>query len=399
MSRIILFTGKGGVGKTTVAAATALRCGGLGYRTLVLSTDPAHSLADVFDVGLDSSPLAVAPSVWGQQLDATQRLEEVWGDVQDYLRDVMTWVGAEGIEAEELSIVPGLDEIFALADIVDAARSGAWDVIVVDCAPTAETVRLLSLPDVLRWYMERIFPIGRTVTRVVRPFASRLTSLPMPSEAVFLSTVDFYERLGSVRSLLTDADRASVRLVVNPERLVVAEGRRTATYLSLYGYRVDAVIANRLLPPGVQDPWFEAWKVTQAEHLESICSGFAPVPVLRGDLAADEVVGLDALVTFGDRLYGDLDPASVLHHDEPMRVERDGDGYVLRLALPFADRDDLELTRKGSEIHVRAGPYRRSLVLPDALRRRPVDAAALVRGALEVRFGAVGAPERATVTA
>jgi arsenite-transporting ATPase len=247
--------------------------------------------------------------------------------------------------------------------------------------------------------MERIFPIGRTVTRVVRPLATRLTSLPMPSEAVFRSTVDFYERLGSVRSLLTDADRASVRLVVNPERLVVAEGRRTATYLSLYGYRVDAVIANRLLPTSVQDPWFEAWKATQAEHLESICSGFAPVPVLRCDLAADEVVGVDALVTFGDRLYGDLDPASVLHHDEPLRVERDGDGYVLRLALPFAERDDLELTRKGGEIHVRVGPYRRSLVLPDALRRRPVDAAALIGGALEVRFGAVGAAECATVTA
>ena len=387
MTRVVLFTGKGGVGKTTVAGATALACGETGRRTLVLSTDPAHSLSDAFAIGLDSTPISVARNVWAQQLDATERFEDVWGEVQGYLAEVMDWAGVSGIEAEELSIIPGLDEIFALSDIVECATSGAWDIVIVDCGPTAETIRLLSLPEVLRWYMERVFPVGRTMTKVLRPLAARVTSLPVPSEAVFDSTVSFYERLGAVRELLTDGTRSSVRLVVNPERLVVAEARRMATYLSLYGYRVDAVIANRLLPDELADPWFKAWKEAHAEHLASIVEGFAPVPVLRVDLAASELIGVEALAAFGADLYDDLDPGAILHVDEPLEVERTGTGYLLRLALPFADQDEMELGRAGGELHVRVGPHRRALVLPDALRRRPVTDATLRDGGLLVTFG------------
>jgi arsenite-transporting ATPase len=390
MTRVLLFTGKGGVGKTTVAAATAVRCGASGRDTLVLSTDPAHSLADVLGAPLGSQPTAVAPRVHARQLDATERFEEVWGEVQAYLTQVMDWAGADGIEAEELAIVPGLDEIFALSDIVEAVTSGRWEVVIVDCAPTAETIRLLSLPDVLRWYMERVFPVSRTVTRLVRPLISRVTTMPVPGDSVFRSTTAFYEGLGAVRELLTDAETASVRLVVNPERLVVAEARRTATYLSLYGYRTDAVVANRLLPDEVSDPWFKAWKESQAEHLSSIVDGFAPVPILRAGLAAAEIVGIAALDDFGAELYAGLDPAAVLHHDEPLRVDACDGGYVLRLALPFADRDELDLGRNGPELQIRVGPYRRSLVLPDALARRPVAGAVLVGSALEVRFGDLG---------
>ena len=397
MTRIVLFTGKGGVGKTTVAAATALRCAAAGRRSLVLSTDPAHSLADAFGMPLDSFPLAVADGLWAQQLDATQRFEEVWGEVQRYLAQVMDWAGADGIEAEELSIIPGLDEIFALSDIVDCATSGAWDVVIVDCAPTAETIRLLSLPDVLRWYMERVFPVSRTVTKVLRPLASRLTSMPVPGDAVFSSTVAFYEKLGAVRDLLTHAERASVRLVVNPERLVVAEARRTATYLSLYGYRVDAVIANRLLPAEIADPWFNAWKASHAHHLASICDNFAPIPVLRADLASAELIGNDALTAFAAELYGDIDPMAILHRDTPLQVESTASGYLLRIALPFADRDELDLGRSGAELLVRVGPHRRSILLPDALTRRPIQAAGLRSGHLEVEFGTVGAAETALV--
>ena len=384
--RILLFTGKGGVGKTTVAAATALKAADSGLRTIVLSTDPAHSLADAFDVPLDSSARRITESLYGQQLDATERLEDTWGDIQEWLSRVFDWAGLDAVEAEELAVLPGLDEVFALADIKAYAESGEWDVVVVDCAPTAETLRFLSLPDVLRWYMDRVFPAGRTLTNLMRPVLGAVTSLPIAGDAVFDSTRRFYERLDGVREILTDGRRSTVRLVVNPERMVVAEARRTATYLSLFGYRVDAVIANRLLPDEITDPWFKAWKETHAEHLVAIEEGFAPLPVLRAELASEELVGLDRLRVFADSLYDD-DPTGVLHEGEPMRVERRGDLLVLVLELPFADRDELDVGRREDELLVRVGPHRRAIVLPDSLRRRHVLAARLETDRLEVTFG------------
>lgn len=386
--RILLFTGKGGVGKTTVAAATALRCADSGLRTLVLSTDPAHSLADAYDVPLDGDPREVVPGLglYGQQLDATERLEEVWGEIQAYLVEVLDWAGVDSVEAEELSVLPGLDEVFGLSDIKAHADSGAWDVIVVDCAPTAETIRLLSLPDILSWYMDRVFPVGRRLTKVVRPLLRTVTSLPVAGDDVFDATRRFYDRLDGVRELLTDPARSSVRLVVNPERMVIAEARRTATYLSLFGYRVDAVIANRLLPDAVTDPWFKAWKEAHAEHLATIEEGFAPLPVLRAELAAEELVGLAHLRSFADVLYGDVDPAAILHVGEPLRMEKRDAALVLSLELPFADRDELELGRRNGELLVRVGPHRRAVVLPDSLRKREVVGASMEGDRLEVRF-------------
>ncbi|HUF32720.1 MAG TPA: TRC40/GET3/ArsA family transport-energizing ATPase [Acidimicrobiales bacterium] len=387
MTRVLLFTGKGGVGKTTTAAATALRCAEAGQRTMVLSTDPAHSLSDALDVPLGPLASPVCDDLWGQQLDAQDRMEEAWAEIRTYLVEVLSWAGVDGIEAEELSVLPGLDEVFALADIRTHAESGEWDVVVVDCAPTAETLRLLSLPEILSWYMDRIFPMGRRVTRLVGPVLSRMSSVPVAGDAVFAATRRFYDRLDGVRELLTDPARTSVRLVVNPERMVIAEARRTHTYLSLFGYRVDAVIANRLLPDEISDPWFTAWKATHATHLEAIEEGFAPVPVLRAELAPEELVGLDALRGFADALYGDLEAGARLHDGESFGIERDGDEMVLSLPLPGATHDDLELGLHTDELLVRVGPHRRAMVLPDTLRRRPVGAAALLEGRLEVRFG------------
>jgi arsenite-transporting ATPase len=384
--RVLLFTGKGGVGKTTTAAATAVAAARTGARVLVVSTDPAHSLGDAFGIDLGDQPGRVEGSLWGQQLDATARMEESWADIQDWLRDVFAWAGLEAIEAEELSVLPGLDEVFALADIKTHAASGDWDVLVVDCAPTAETIRLLSLPDVLTWYMERVFPVGRKVNRVVAPLLGRLTSLPVAGDEVFGATSRFYDRMDGVKQLLTDPDVTSVRLVVNPERMVIAEARRTATYLSLYGYHVDAVVANRLLPDDVVDPWFDRWRDLQAEHLKTIEQGFAPVPVLRAELADDELVGIEALAAFAERLYGGDDPAARRHLAEPMYVEEDVDGVNLVLELAQADRDDLEVGRVGDELLVRVGPYRRAIVLPDSLRRREVTGASLRDGVLRVAF-------------
>jgi arsenite-transporting ATPase len=384
--RILLFTGKGGVGKTSVAAATALRCADAGLRTLVLSTDPAHSLADAFELPLDGEAREVAPSLYGLQLDATQRLEEVWGEIQAYLVEVFDWAGVDAVEAEELSVLPGLDEVFSLSDIKAHAENGAWDVLVVDCAPTAETIRLLSLPDILSWYMERVFPMGRRVTKVVRPFLRTVTNLPVAGDDVFDATARFYDRLAGVRELLTDGSRSTVRLVVNPERMVIAEARRTATYLSLFGYRVDAVIANRLLPDAVADPWFKAWKEAHAEHLATIEEGFAPVPVLRAELASDELVGVERLRCFADELYADVDAAAVLHEGDPLRVEQRGSTRVLAVDLPFVDRDELEVGRHDGELLVRVGPHRRAIVLPDSLRRRHITGATMAGDRLEVTF-------------
>lgn len=394
-TRVLLFTGKGGVGKTSVAAATALRCADAGLSTIVLSTDPAHSLSDAFDAELGplAAPVAGHPHLWGQQLDAQDRMEDAWGDIQAYLLQVFDWAGLEGIRAEELSMLPGLDEVFALSDINTYVASGEWDVVVVDCAPTAETIRLLSLPEILAWYMDRVFPVGRKVNKLVSPILSKVSNLPVADDSVFGAANRFYEGLDGIREVLTDPDVTSIRLVVNPEKMVIAEARRTYTYLSLFGYRVDAVVANRLLPEEVTDPWFDRWKAVQAEHLASIDEGFAPVPVLRAALAETEVVGLDRLRELGDVVYGDLDAAAILHKGELLEVESSEDGgATLVLPLPFASKDELDLGRSGDELLVRVGAYRRVVLLPDSLRRRKVVAAALRDDTLRVTFS----PGRAT---
>lgn len=386
--RIILFTGKGGVGKTTTAAATAVAAAAAGRRTAVMSTDPAHSLADSFGVELSDELREVAPNCFAQQLDAQARMESSWGEIRDYLRGLFDWAGLDDIEAEELSVIPGLDEVFALADIKTFDASGEWDLLVVDCAPTAETIRFLSLPEILGWYMERLFPLGRRVTKVVGPVVSRLAGgVPVAGDAVFGATERFYQRLEGVKELLTDASRSSVRLVVNPEKMVVAEARRTHTYLSLFGYPVDAVIANRVLPDAITDPWFAAWKETQATHLRTIEEGFAPLPILRVELAGEEVVGIDRLAEFGCRLYGESDPAAVLHVGEPFRIDKDDDEIVVSIDLPFARKDEVEVSVALGELFVTVGPYRRAVVLPDSLKRRAVRGATLLDGALRVRFG------------
>ncbi len=386
-SRVLLFTGKGGVGKTTTAAATALRCADAGLRTIVLSSDPAHSLADALDVPLGPLAAPVVDRLWGQQLDAQDRLEDAWGEIRSYLVGVATWAGVAGIEAEELAVIPGLDEIFVLSDIRDHAASGAWDVIVVDCAPTAETLRLLSLPEILSWYMERLFPTGRTLTRLVAPVLARVSDLPVAGDGVFAAVLRLYERLDGVRELLTDPARTSVRLVVNPERIVIAEARRTHTYLSLFGYGVDAVIANRILPSAVEDPWFDRWRTAQEEHLATIAASFGPLPILHADLAEQEVVGIERLRALAAGLYGEVDPAARLHDGPAMSVTVEGDEVLLCLPLPGAARDDVDLGLGEGELHLRVGAYKRIVALPDALRRRPVVDAALVDGELHVRFG------------
>jgi arsenite-transporting ATPase len=384
--RILLFTGKGGVGKTTVAAATAVRAAAAGKRTLIMSTDPAHSLADSFDIPLTGRTQPVTDNLWAEQIDAQERLEANWRDIQEFVISFLNWAGVDAIEAEELSVIPGLDEIFSLTDVKQHADSGGFDVLVVDCAPTAETLRLLSLPEVMNWYIERIFPVERRVVKTIRPLLSRITSMPIADDRIFAAVERLHRNLDGVRQLMVNDRMSSVRLVVNPEKMVIAEARRTYTYLSLFGYRVDAVVVNRIIPDEVNDPYFGKWKDIQAEHLATIQESFEPVPILTAKLFDREMVGLDLLAEMGEEVYGTKDGTEILHRDEPLRVRKRGTSYILSLRLPFVEKAGLDVYRKGEELYVRVGSYKRNLVLPQTLQRLEVKEASFVEDRLEVRF-------------
>ncbi len=386
MVRILLFTGKGGVGKTTVAAATAARSAQAGHRTLIMSTDPAHSLADSFDLPLTARAQEIAPNLWAEQIDAQERLEANWRDIQEFVIAFLNWAGVDAIEAEELSVIPGLDEIFSLTDVKEHVDSGRYDTLVIDCAPTAETLRLLSLPEAMNWYIERIFPVERRVVKTIRPLLSRLTSMPIADDRIFAAVERLHRNLDGVRQLLTNDRMSSIRLVVNPEKMVIAEARRTYTYLSLFGYRVDAVVVNRIIPEEVNDPYFGKWKEIQAEHLATIHESFAPVPILTARLFDREMVGIPLLGSLGEEVYGDHDATEILHRDEPIRIRKRGTAYVLSMRLPFVDRTDLDVFRKGEELYVRVGPYKRNLLLPQILQRLDVREASFVDDRLEVLF-------------
>lgn len=391
--RIIVFTGKGGVGKTSVAAATALGISRQGGRTLVMSTDPAHSLADAYEAEIGSELTEIAPRLFGQQIDAQQRLEQHWHDIQEFMTQFLSWAGADPVAAEEIMALPGIEEVFSLTDLRRHADEGNFDCIVVDCAPTAETLRLLSLPEIARWYIERVFPIERRVVRVVRPVLERVTSMPMATDRVYKAVERLYTNLDEVGRILTDAKRSSIRIVVNPEKMVIAEARRLFTYLALFGYRVDAVVANRLLPETVEDPYFAKWKKIQAAHLDTIREAFAPVPVFTSRLYEEEMVGPELLGELCREVYGDHDPKAILHADEPMRVHRDDDGHmVLELRLPSVE-ERFDLARRDDELIVTVGAYRRSILLPQSLRRRQVVDAAFDGPVLKIVFGDDGGGE------
>jgi arsenite-transporting ATPase len=393
--RILLFTGKGGVGKTTIAAATALRAAQAGHRTLITSTDPAHSLADSFDIALGDEVSEIRKNLWAEQIDAQSRLESNWRDIQEYIISFLNWAGIDAIEAEELSVIPGLDEIFSLTDVKRHVESGLFDLLVIDCAPTAETLRLLSLPEVMNWYIERIFPVERKVVKTIRPILTRITTMPIAEDRIFAAVERLHRNLEGVGKLLRDEERASVRLVVNPEKMVIAEARRTYTYLSLFGYRVDAIVANRIIPGDVTDPYFGKWKEIQNEHLATIRESFQPVPVLTARLFEQEMVGFDLLKRMGDDVYEDTDETKVFHLDEPIRVQKRGPWYVLSVQLPFTNRTQLDIHRKAEELVVRVGSYKRTLILPHALQRLEIREARFVEDRLEIRFREKGGTGRA----
>ena len=383
--RVLLFTGKGGVGKTTTAAATAVRAARLGTKTLVASTDTSHSLADALGVPLAAEPTEVETGLFAQQIDARARSEQSWRGIQEYLLAVLDHAGLDPLAAEELTVLPGAEEVLALLEVRDQVRRGPWDLVVLDCAPTAETLRLLALPEALAAYLGRGLTPERRVARVLRPVMGR-AGVPLPDDLVIDALSRLHVELGDVREVLT-APGTSVRLVLTPEAVVVAEARRTLTTLALYGYTVDGIVANRVVPDG-DDPWRASWAAAQAVLLDDVRASFAPAPVLVSPYGDREPVGADALADLADDVYAGsgADWLDVADTPPAVRVERSGEEFVLELPLPLADRRDVDLARRGDELVVTVGSHRRVLVLPSALRRCTVVGAALREGTLRIRF-------------
>jgi len=389
--RIVLFTGKGGVGKTTTASATALRLADRGVKTLLLSTDTAHSLADALGVPLSGEPREVAPALWAVQLDTQRRFEAAWRDVQDFLTELLSRGGVDPITADELTVLPGVEEVLALLAVRELALTGDWDALVVDCAPTAETLRLLALPEALAWYLQKVFPAQRRLARGMRPIATVLgRGDAIPPDSLFDALLRLNEDLAGVQQLLGDPQVTSVRLVLTPEAVVAAEARRTFTALALYGYNVDLVVANRVFPAG-DDEWRQGWAAAQQVQLASIRESFAGLPVRELPYRAGEPVGADALREVAADLYGTLpgaDPAPVGGADL-MRVDADGDSFVLSLALPLAERAAVDAVRAGDDLVVTVGGHRRVLSLPSRLRRCEVAGGDFDGARLRVRFRSV----------
>lgn len=386
--RIILVTGKGGVGKTTVAAATALSAADHGYRTLVTSTDPAHSLGDAFDVALQDEPVDVVDNLQAQQIDTQKQLEKHWGTIREHMMSVFGWGGVDGLEAEEFLVFPGMDELFALLGVNEHARSGRYDVIVVDCAPTAETLRLLSLPEVLSWYFERVLPGQRKIMRAARPVLSRITEMPMPEDDVFAAAQAVFFGIEQVKELLGNPEITSARLVMNPEKMVIDEARRTYTYLGLFGYGVDGVVVNRVLPGEISDPYFTKWLEIQKIHLDTVDAAFRDVPRLRLRLFDDEMVGVEQLRKMAAELYETGDPIADYTATSPFRVLDEDGMIVLEMDVPFVEKSEIDVFRHGVELYVEVGPYRRSFVLPDSLQRRDIAKASFDESVLRVAFNA-----------
>jgi arsenite-transporting ATPase len=392
--RTILYTGKGGVGKTSVAAATARRCAAAGLRTVVLSTDPAHSLADALEVPLGRHPTAVGDRLWAHQVSAQDEMEDNWAGVQDWLGDLLVARGVDRISAEELTVPPGMDELFSLLAIKRHHESGDYDVVIVDCAPTGETLRLLSFPDVARWWLDKVFPQQGRILDAARPFARAVLDVSLPGAEVFDDVQRLVRNLIAMNEILRDNEHVSIRLVMTPDRMVVDEARRTFTYLNLYGYLTDAVVVNRVFGAEVGD-YFGAWRERQVAQLASVRDAFAPVPVLQAPYFEEEVVGPAMLDRLGAALFDGDQAHALLHRSVSERLELGRDGATLRLELPFAQRGDISLKRIGSELIVRVDGQKRTMLLPPALDDLEPSGAAFVDGALTITFERVAVADGA----
>ncbi len=401
--RTILYTGKGGVGKTSVAAATALAIARSGLRTVVLSTDPAHSLSDSLEAELGPQPVAVADNLWAQEVQAEAELERNWQAVQRWMSTLLADRGVDQILAEELTVPPGMDEMFSLLQLKKHHAAGRFDVIIVDCAPTGETLRLLSFPEVARWWLDKVFPWERRLVNAARPLARTVLDLPLPGNDVLSEVQRLVSNLVDMSEILRDRQRASIRIVMNPERMVIREAQRTFTYLNLYGYLTDAVVVNRVFPDDVEGGYFSAWRDTQQRQLEFVEEAFAPVPVLRAPFFEQEVMGEEMLTRLGDEVFGERRAGELQYRDLSQELMMENGSAELHLRVPFVEKADIELKKIGLEMVVRVGTHKRNIILPSPMASYRPREARLEEGLLRVRFERAepdrAAPEPAGATA
>ncbi|HYF75497.1 MAG TPA: ArsA family ATPase [Symbiobacteriaceae bacterium] len=393
--RILVYTGKGGVGKTSIAAATAARLAARGQRTLVISTDAAHSLADAMDRPLGPDPTLVAPNLWGVEVDSLREAERNWGSIQRWFASLLQWAKMNEVSAEELLVFPGLEELFSLLKIREFAGSGDFDVLVVDCAPTGETLRLLSYPATMTWWLEKIFPWKKKAIKFARPVVKvAAKGLELPSDDVVDAIELLCRHLAELQTLLLNPAITTVRIVLNPEKMVLAESRRSFTYLNLFGFTTDAIIVNRALPAEATEGYLAQWRSIQAKYDEEIQAAFTPLPILRVPMMQTEVVGLPMLDLVANAAFSEVDPGAILFEGRVEEVAKEEDGFVLYLAVGFAAKDDINLTQRGDELTVQVGWHKRKVILPRTLMGRPVLGAKFAGQRLRIRFG-----ERAEVGA
>jgi len=384
--RIILYTGKGGVGKTTIAAATALWCAQLGRRTLVMSTDPAHSLADAIERSLGSEPVKIKENLWAQEINVLEEIKTNWGEVERYLTALFSSRGLDDVIAEEMAVLPGTVELCSLLQVEQQSKRGNYDCVIVDCAPTGETLRLLSFPDVAKWYMEKFFPWERKIFKTVGPIVQPLTEIPLPRDNVFAAVESLFHRVEEMKQILTDANRATVRIVLNPEKIVIKESQRALAYLNLYGYLCDAVICNRLISDGLKESLLKEWGDIHKRYRKEVQHMFSPLPVWTVNLFEKEVIGLKMLERMGKILFAQRDPMKIYYNKPIQWVERKKGGDHLMLRLPFLEKKQLSLLQKDQEMLISIGNFRRNIFLPRALAGRDVYKATLREGILDIEF-------------
>jgi len=368
--RIVFHTGKGGVGKTTISAATALKAAKKGYRTLVISTDPAHSLSDSLNVSLSGKPTKVIDNLWAQEVNVLDEIRDHWGELQAYISSLLITKGFENIVADELAIAPGMEELSSLFQLNLHAKSGEFDFIVIDCAPTGESVRLLTLPDVVDWYISKVFTITRTAVGFMRPIMSK-TSLLLPEDNVFQAIERLLKQIAEVKEIVNDPEKTSVRIILNPEKMVLKESQRAFTYFNLYGYNVDSIICNKIIDDNLNNSWTKL----QKKYLNEIDNTFSPIPILNNKMLDTEAVGLDLLEEIADNIFLDKDPTDVMFKENLQKIRKEEDSYILSIYMPFIEKEKFNLKKNNDDFIIEIGNFRKNIVLPRTLSNlEPIDA-------------------------